>query len=750
MKTSGRFPVSMGMTNPCPQCGRPFASDQAGGLCPACLAGMVAHPTAEPVEELPLAPGQTFRDYEILSLLGRGGMGVVYQARHRHLNHTVALKVLPSKLAADAEFRERFLREARALAALSHPNIVGIHDFGIEGDITFLAMEYVDGVNLREVLRERKLAPPEALKIVPQLCDALEIAHAQGLVHRDIKPENILLDRQGRVKIADFGLAKIVGGAGTRLDTITQPDVVMGTPQYMAPEQLESPRDVDHRADIYSMGVVFYEMLTGELPIGKFSPPSRKVEVDVRLDEVVLKTLEKERECRYQRAGDVKEAVTRITAAGPAPRRGPWGRFLAWTLLCTGLMIAFDIIVSTVRILTQIESYEWEIAADVLWALYALGLGEAGIFLVLAVLLFRRRQVVNTVSSGIVWTGVSSGAALVVTWIMQMLLVRSGNEIPFFRHLVWVMCLAWGAALAAGILCWRLRQTTPALRRLGGVSALLAVLWYALPWGFVLMSPAKPRANAELQYNIFHKPDATALERENAANEVRRGLESRLNTLGTKGVHVELHGDEEVRVQFHAPERNDMRTVRDLCRSQGRFELRIVGSPRLHEQSAQNDERTVPEGYEWLPNPEPTSDSERPFLSSPHVLVRRTPIVTEKNIKIASSAESGYRTSRSWHVNFQLDEAGAEAFDQAASDLFNQVPTGMIAIMIDGRIKSIPVVRSDRFGGFGEIAGGFSEEDARLLAIVLRSGALPVPIGRLEDGQRIEGKPAAQSWTPAE
>ena len=150
-------------------------------------------------------------------------------------------------------------------------------------------MEFVDGVNLRRLLTANQLAPEEALTIVvPQICDALQYAHDAGVVHRDIKPENILLDSRGRVKIADFGLAKLVGRELNDV-TLTGEGQVMGTPQYMAPEQFEHPKDVDHRADIYSLGVVFYQMLTGELPIGKFAPPSKKVEIDVRLDEVVLR-----------------------------------------------------------------------------------------------------------------------------------------------------------------------------------------------------------------------------------------------------------------------------------------------------------------------------------------------------------------------------------------------------------------------------------------------------------------------------
>ncbi|HZN62108.1 MAG TPA: serine/threonine-protein kinase, partial [Planctomycetota bacterium] len=172
-------------------------------------------------------------------------------------------------------------------------------------------------VSLRRLLKDRRLPPEEALGIVPQLCEALEYAHARGVVHRDVKPENILIDTKGRTKIADFGLAFIVGVDATRL---TRADVSMGTPHYMAPEQVESSRQVDHRADIYSMGVVLYEMLTGELPLGRFAPPSEKSKVNHRLDEIVLRALEKEPDRRYQQVTEFHRAIESAPQGG-GPRR---------------------------------------------------------------------------------------------------------------------------------------------------------------------------------------------------------------------------------------------------------------------------------------------------------------------------------------------------------------------------------------------------------------------------------------------
>jgi hypothetical protein len=241
-------------------------------------------------------------------------MGVVYKARQIELDRLVALKILPPRLAADPEFPRRFNREAQALASLDHSNIVRIHDVGREGELYFIVMEYVDGMNLRDMLVQKKLSPEQALRVVPQLCDALEYAHSRGVIHRDIKPENILLSRSGVAKIADFGLAKIV--KDERAETsITQTNVVMGTADYMAPEQRDKTKTADHRADIYSLGVVFYELLTGELPVGRFDPPSQRKQVDQRLDDVVLKALEKDPERRYQRAGHLGRDLERITTS---------------------------------------------------------------------------------------------------------------------------------------------------------------------------------------------------------------------------------------------------------------------------------------------------------------------------------------------------------------------------------------------------------------------------------------------------
>jgi serine/threonine protein kinase len=281
---------------------------------------------------VPPAPAELaghFPHLEVLELLGQGGMGAVYKARQTKLDRLVALKVLPPEVARDPAFAERFAREARSLARLNHSNIVTVHDFGDVDGLYSFTMEYVDGQNLRSVLESGPLPVAQVREIVAQICDALQYAHDEGLVHRDIKPENILLDKKGRVKVADFGLARLVGLTPAYL-TLTGTHEVMGTLLYMAPEQMRRSHTVDHRADLYSLGVVLYEMLTGELPLGRFAPPSHKAAVDQRIDPVVHRALAREPAERYQDAVAFKHDVEAALAVGaegqrlPAPHRTGW------------------------------------------------------------------------------------------------------------------------------------------------------------------------------------------------------------------------------------------------------------------------------------------------------------------------------------------------------------------------------------------------------------------------------------------
>src|SRR5258706_2254039 len=316
----------------CQHCGKDLGPTAVHGLCPECMLKVGLGSDPGNAETTPAAGnagtsqrgsmpsldeiGKHFPQLEILEFLGQGGMGAVYKARQKQLDRVVALKVLPPESSRDPAFAERFLREARALAKLNHPNIVTVFEFGEADGLFFLVMEFVDGANLRQMERAGKFTPAQALAIVPKICDALQFAHDEGIVHRDIKPENILVDKKGRVKIADFGLAKLLGKERTDF-TLTGSQQAMGTPHYMAPEQMEKPLTVDHRADIYSLGVVFYEMLTGELPLGRFQPPSERVHVDVRFDEIVLRSMERDVERRYQHPSEVKTDVESIATTTP-------------------------------------------------------------------------------------------------------------------------------------------------------------------------------------------------------------------------------------------------------------------------------------------------------------------------------------------------------------------------------------------------------------------------------------------------
>jgi|GEM_PF-1237712 len=368
----------------CPQCGATLKADVPEGLCPACLLQRgIATEGGAPPGTPPFTPppmlelAKLFPQLEILELIGQGGMGAVYKARQPALDRLVALKILAPRSGGDLDFSGRFTREARALARLSHPNIVAVYDFGQiqrsrrreeavgaptqvnpppnvgereENVLSYFIMEYVDGPNLRQIEQSGKLTPREALQIIPQICAALQFAHDEGIVHRDIKPENVLLDKKGRVKIADFGLAKILGQeADFRL---TGARDVMGTPHYMAPEQVEKPQEVDHRADIYSLGVVFYEMLTGELPLGKFDPPSHKVRIDVRLDNVVLRSLANNPDRRYQHVSEVKTEVESIaeTPSAAAKSGAPVPASSPNQPLATGLGIAIGVFAAVVFI----------------------------------------------------------------------------------------------------------------------------------------------------------------------------------------------------------------------------------------------------------------------------------------------------------------------------------------------------------------------------------------------------------------
>ncbi|GEN05277.1 Serine/threonine protein kinase [Myxococcus fulvus] len=241
--------------------------------------------------------------YRLEKLVGTGGMGEVHKATQLSLGRTVAVKLLNQELAKDPSFIARFQKEAAALAALSHPHVVSIVDKGKTDATYYLVMEFVDGPSLRELIRQSQFDMMGALRRMLEICRAIEYAHGRGVIHRDLKPENILLDQQagGIAKVSDFGLASFLDDASpSSRYALTSTHVSMGTLSYMAPEQRVDAKNADARADIFSLGVILYEWLTGEVPLGTFDPPSqRKPGLDARLDGIVTKCLKPDPEDRY-------------------------------------------------------------------------------------------------------------------------------------------------------------------------------------------------------------------------------------------------------------------------------------------------------------------------------------------------------------------------------------------------------------------------------------------------------------------
>jgi predicted Ser/Thr protein kinase len=267
--------------------------------------------------------GRTFDGYRVEELIGRGGMGEVYKATQLSLGRPVALKILPEGFVDDPQFRDRFEREVDIMSRLSHPNVVTVFERGTVDGRPYIAMEYVRGTSLRAVVRRGPLPAAEALVVVRGVLSALEHAHGQGIVHRDIKPENVLVAPGGVVKVADFGLSRLLGDE--QVTRLTRSHVVLGTYEYMAPEQREQAREADERSDLYATGVVLYEMIAGELPIGSFEPLSRKrpAECDRRIDDIVEKSLQKAPERRYRDAAEMGGAVSGLLSAVPVAEPEP-------------------------------------------------------------------------------------------------------------------------------------------------------------------------------------------------------------------------------------------------------------------------------------------------------------------------------------------------------------------------------------------------------------------------------------------
>ncbi|TET67100.1 MAG: serine/threonine protein kinase, partial [Candidatus Aminicenantes bacterium] len=326
----------------CPKCHFDNPSDSK--FCKECGTQII------PLKEIPvtetletpkeeLTTGSTFAGrYQIIEELGKGGMGKVYKVFDKEVNAKIALKLIKPEIAADKKTIERFRNELKTARDISHKNICRMYDLNKEEGSYYITMEYVEGQDLKSLVRQTgQLAMPTTISIAKQVCEGLSEAHKLGTVHRDLKPSNIMIDREGNARIMDFGIARSLKAKG-----ITGAGVMIGTPEYMSPEQVEA-KDVEQRSDIYSLGIILYEMTTGRLPFQADTPfavgvmqksetPENPKEFNPQitddLSHVILKCLEKEKEKRYQSAGEIRSELENIEKGIPTtekvvPKRKP-------------------------------------------------------------------------------------------------------------------------------------------------------------------------------------------------------------------------------------------------------------------------------------------------------------------------------------------------------------------------------------------------------------------------------------------
>jgi tRNA A-37 threonylcarbamoyl transferase component Bud32 len=364
----------MTTTRVCPQCGKPLSGDAPQGLCPECLLkaalpGQSAlESTATGLDDASsgtaIAPEsgvrlKYFGDYELVEEIARGGMGVVWKARQSSLNRDVALKMIRAGALASPEEVERFLREAEAAANLQHPNIVAIHEVGEHGGQHYFSMDYVAGRDLGALVKEGPLSPQSAARYVKIIAEAIHFAHQRGTLHRDLKPQNVLIDAADQPRITDFGLAKFIKDDSR----MTQPGVVMGSPSYMPPEQAEGRNgDVGPPSDVYSLGAILYELLTGRPPfrgatalatmrevmeVEPVAPRKLKADIPLDLETICLKCLEKSQSARYPTARALAEELDRFLKGEPIQARpvSAVRKVLSWTRRHPGTLAALATLV---------------------------------------------------------------------------------------------------------------------------------------------------------------------------------------------------------------------------------------------------------------------------------------------------------------------------------------------------------------------------------------------------------------------